>query len=161
MFVKDVFGATETKKCINEQQSTYLLDYPFEDLLEYIASCMDIVKLFYNNQTLKAQLNAEQKKNGVRGLVCPAPTCWGSIKGLSSLLDPYVIEEDLSATKSADLENILIRTPMNDHISIGDTRRELLDLQVTAYYMMFAIKEQKDNSFQFKMFMNGCKTPLQ
>jgi hypothetical protein len=81
LFVKDVFGATETKKCANEQQSTYPLDYPFEDLLEYIASCMDIVKLFYNNQTLKAQLNAEQKKNGVRGLVCPAPTCWGSIKG--------------------------------------------------------------------------------
>ena len=86
---------------------------------------------------------------------------YGKAHGLSSLLDPYVIEEDLSATKSAELENILIRTPMNDHISIGDTRRELLDLQVTAYYMMFAIKEQKDNSFQFKMFMNGCKTPLQ
>ena len=120
-----------------------------------LSSCFTTIKLS------KAQLNAEQKKNGVRGLVCPAPTCWGSIKGLSSLLDPYVIEEDLSATKSADLENILIRTPMNDHISIGDTRRELLDLQVTAYYMMFAIKEQKDNSFQFKMFMNGCKTPLQ
>jgi hypothetical protein len=42
-------------------------------------------EVVYNNQALKAQLNAEQKKNGVRGLVA-APTCWGSIKGCCKTL---------------------------------------------------------------------------
>jgi hypothetical protein len=42
--------------------------------------------LFYNNHALKAQLNAEQKKNSVRGLVCPAPTRLGSAKGCCETL---------------------------------------------------------------------------
>ena len=46
LFVKDVFGAIKTKKGKNEQQPTYPIDYPVEDLLEFVASCKDIVKLF-------------------------------------------------------------------------------------------------------------------
>jgi hypothetical protein len=68
LFVKDVFGATKTKKA-RDTELTYPINYPFEDLLEFIAICKDIVKLFHNNHGLKAQLKHEQKKSGVKGLV--------------------------------------------------------------------------------------------
>lgn len=61
------------------------------------------------------------------------------------MLDPRLIGEDLSATKRAELENILIDTPMDDHTPIDDARRELLYLQFTACTIS-AMKEKKDTA---------------
>ena len=85
---------------------------------------------------------------------------YGKAHGLSFLLDTCFIGEDLSATKRAELGNILIESNSNGQPHpIDDTRRELLCLPFTAY-MISAIKEKKDNSFRFKMLLKGCKTPL-
>ncbi|KAI2498263.1 transposase [Fragilaria crotonensis] len=85
LFVKDIFGATKTKK-MRDAEPSYPVGYPFEDLLEFFSVCKDIVKLFHNSHALKAQLYIEQKKAGVRGLVRPAPTRWGTIKGCCETL---------------------------------------------------------------------------
>jgi hypothetical protein len=44
----------------------------------------------------------------------------GKAHGLSFLLNPRLIGEDLSATKRTELENILIETPMDNHTPIDD-----------------------------------------
>ena len=64
LLVKDIFASTKTKKA-KDSELTYPIDYPFENLLEFIEACKDIVKLFHNHHALKAQLQAEQKKVGV------------------------------------------------------------------------------------------------
>ena len=85
LFVKDVFGATKTKKA-RDAEPTYPVNYPFEELLNFISVCKGIVKLFHNSHTLKAQIEAEKTKAGVRVLVRPAPTRWGTIKGCRETL---------------------------------------------------------------------------
>ena len=42
LFVKDIFGATKTRKA-RDAEPTYPINYPFEDLLEFVSSCKDIV----------------------------------------------------------------------------------------------------------------------
>ena len=81
LLVKDIFAATKTRKAGDGGAPSYPIDYPFENLLEFIVACKDIVKLFHNNHILKAKLEAEQLAHTLRHLVRPAPTRWGTIKG--------------------------------------------------------------------------------
>ena len=76
---------TKTKKA-RDAEPTYPINYPFEELLDFIAMCKSVVKLFHNSHILKAQLEAEQAKAGVRVLVRPASTRWGTIKGCCETL---------------------------------------------------------------------------
>jgi len=55
LFVKDVFVATKTKKA-GQVKATYLDQYPFELMLEFIACCKDVVKYFHNHHVAKAHL---------------------------------------------------------------------------------------------------------
>jgi Protein of unknown function (DUF 659) len=71
-FVKDIFAPSKTKKG-NEPEATYPIGYPFEDMLEFVAGCKDVVKFFYNHHVVKAQLNEMQKAARVRSLFRPAP----------------------------------------------------------------------------------------
>jgi len=82
--------AIKTKKA-DDVESTYPLDYPFEHLLDFIVDCKDIVKLFRNNHVLKAQLDGFQKIAGVRSLIRPAPTRWGTIKACLLLREFYIL----------------------------------------------------------------------
>lgn len=53
LFVKDVFGATKTKKR-GDTKPTYPDGYPFDDLHNFIEDCNDIVKFFHNHHAPKA-----------------------------------------------------------------------------------------------------------
>ncbi len=77
---------------------------------------------------------------------------YGKAHGLAFLLDPRFIGEDLDITIRAELETILIDTPMDDKTPINDERREVLFLQFTAFAIS-AMKEKKDDTFRFKMLM--------
>ena len=79
LFVKDVFGATKTKKGKSEELPIWRSSWVY-------CFVQDIVNLFHINHSLKVQLNAEQMKSSVLGLVCPGPTRWGSIKGCCETL---------------------------------------------------------------------------
>lgn len=68
LFIKDVFGATKTKKARDAEPTSYPINYTFEELLEFIAMCKGIVKLFHNHHSLKAKVKNEQTKIGVKGL---------------------------------------------------------------------------------------------
>jgi hypothetical protein len=48
LLVKDVFAATKTKKQ-GEIDGTYPTGYPFKFMLEFIAGCKDVVKIFHNH----------------------------------------------------------------------------------------------------------------
>jgi hypothetical protein len=69
-------------------EATYPIGYPFQKMLEFIVDCKDIVKLFHNHHVVKAQLQELQKTTNAQALVCPTPTCWGTIQQMcQSLLD--------------------------------------------------------------------------
>jgi hypothetical protein len=78
LFVKDIFCATKTKKA-GDETATYPVNYPFESMLLFINECKDVVKFFHNHHVVKAQLEEMQKATGVRALVRPCPTRWGTI----------------------------------------------------------------------------------
>ena len=73
LLVKDIFAARKTKIPGNSEPS-YPIDYPFEDLLELVEDCKDVVKFFHNHHVVKAQLQEAQKVAGVRPLARAAPT---------------------------------------------------------------------------------------
>jgi hypothetical protein len=85
LFVKDVFTATKTKKA-GQVKATYLDQYPFELMLEFIVCCMDVVKYFHNHHVVKAHLQDLQLSAGVRMLVRAAPTRWGTIQAMCRTL---------------------------------------------------------------------------
>jgi Protein of unknown function (DUF 659)/hAT family C-terminal dimerisation region len=79
LLVKDIFGATKTKKA-GEAIPTYPTNYPFENLLEFVSSVKDLVNYVRNHHALKAKLSELQKLNGGHELAKACATRWGSIK---------------------------------------------------------------------------------
>ncbi|KAJ1340194.1 hypothetical protein BSLG_005187 [Batrachochytrium salamandrivorans] len=71
--VKDIFAATKTKKTSNTE-ATYPIGYPFQEMLEFIVDCRDVVKMFHNHHVVKAQLQELQRTTKSRVLVRPVPT---------------------------------------------------------------------------------------
>jgi hypothetical protein len=70
LLVKDIFAATKNTN------GKYPDGYPFEDLLNFVTNCKDVVSFFHNHY-LTRHWKAEKLKN----LVQPAPTRWGTILG--------------------------------------------------------------------------------
>jgi hypothetical protein len=57
LMVKDIFGATKTKKAGPDFfVADYPVGYPFEDLKDFVKDCKDVVKFFQNHHIVKAQL---------------------------------------------------------------------------------------------------------
>ncbi|KAF1327905.1 putative Transposase, partial [Globisporangium splendens] len=93
LMIKDIFSAVKTKtKKAGATEATYPDDgYPFEDMLEFVADCKDVVKFFHNDDAVKAQLQEVQKAAGLRPLVEMAPTRWGTLQLMCQrLLDSEV-----------------------------------------------------------------------
>ena len=86
LMVKDIFGATKTKKAGPDSIADYPVGYPFEDLKDFVEDCKDVVKFFQNHHIVKAQLEKEQKAAGTCTLVCPALTRWGTIQAMAETL---------------------------------------------------------------------------
>jgi hypothetical protein len=80
-----VFAATKTNKA-GQVEATYLDQYPFELMLEFIAYCKDVVKYFHNHHVAKAHLRDLQLSDGARTLVRAAPTHWGTIQAMCQTL---------------------------------------------------------------------------
>ena len=78
--VKDIFGATKTKRNGPEPPSEYPVGYLFEILKDFVDDCKLVVKFFHNHHVPKAQLEKEQNAAGARTLVRPAVTRWGTIQ---------------------------------------------------------------------------------
>ncbi|KAH6586484.1 hypothetical protein BASA50_000439 [Batrachochytrium salamandrivorans] len=98
LLVKDIFAATKTKKASNTE-ATYPIDYSFQEMLEFIVDCWDVVKMFHNHHVVKAQLQELQRTTKSRVLVRPVPTRWGTIQQMCQrLLDS---ESHLHTTSSA------------------------------------------------------------
>ncbi|KAH6569979.1 hypothetical protein BASA60_008002 [Batrachochytrium salamandrivorans] len=90
LLVKDIFAATKTKKTSNTE-ATYPIDYLFQEMLEFIVDCRDVVKMFHNHHVVKAQLQELQRTTKSRVLVRPVPTRWGTIQQMCQrLLDSKV-----------------------------------------------------------------------
>jgi hypothetical protein len=68
LFVKDVFVMTKTKKA-GQVKATYLDQYPFELMLEFIACCKDVIKYFHNHHVAKAHLRDLQLSAGARTFI--------------------------------------------------------------------------------------------
>ncbi|KAH9275053.1 hypothetical protein BASA83_002767 [Batrachochytrium salamandrivorans] len=97
LLVKDIFAATKTKKASNTE-ATYPIDYLFQEMLEFIVDCRDVVKMFHNHHVVKAQLQELQRTIKSRVLVRPVPTRWGTIQQMCQrLLDS---ESHLHTTSS-------------------------------------------------------------
>ena len=87
LLAKDIFTARKTKK-LGESEPSYPIDYPFEDLLEFVEDCKDVVEFFHNHHVVKAQLQESQKVADVRLLARAAPTRWGKIQDMcNTILD--------------------------------------------------------------------------
>ncbi|KAH6593552.1 hypothetical protein BASA50_007266 [Batrachochytrium salamandrivorans] len=85
LLVKDIFAATKTKKAGNTE-ATYPIGYPFQEMLEFIVDCRDVVKMFHNHHVVKAQLQELQRTTKSRVLVRPVPTRWGTIQQMCQRL---------------------------------------------------------------------------
>ena len=73
----------------------------------------------------------------------------GKAHGLSFLLNPRLIGEDLSATKRTELENILIETPMDNHTPIDDLQdRVALPAVSSVHDFCYEEKERHQLSIQ-------------
>ena len=60
----------------------------FEDLLEFVLSCKEVVSFFHNHHVLKAKLKFALESAKLKALATMALTQWGTIQGLlQSLLD--------------------------------------------------------------------------
>jgi hypothetical protein len=73
LLIKDIFAPTKTN-------GQYPLDYPFDELSQFADQCRDIVKFFHNHHVPKANLEEMQKAAGIKKLVKPAATRWGTIR---------------------------------------------------------------------------------
>lgn len=69
LLVKDIFAATKTKKP-GDIEPTYPVGYPFEEMLNFIEDCKDIVKFFHNHHVPKAELCKMQKNSNCRNIDC-------------------------------------------------------------------------------------------
>lgn len=97
LIVKDIFGATKTRKSGSDVM-TYPLSYTLGYMLEFVRVFKDVFKLFHNRHFIKAQLQESQKTTGVKYFATAVPTRWGKsnkCKVTSSLLNFNVIELSL------------------------------------------------------------------
>ncbi|KAH6573046.1 hypothetical protein BASA60_006213 [Batrachochytrium salamandrivorans] len=53
LLVKDIFAATKTKQAGNTE-TTYPIDYSFQEMLEFIVDFRDVTKMFHNHRVVKA-----------------------------------------------------------------------------------------------------------
>ena len=89
LLVKDIFLATKTVHPRGSgNPASYPDDSPFEDLLEFVLSCKEVVTFFHNHYVLKAKLKAALESAKLKALVTMALIRWRTIQGLlQSLLD--------------------------------------------------------------------------
>jgi hypothetical protein len=80
--------------------------------------------------------------------------------GLSYLLDPRHIGDELPVDLRSNLEEVLINSPVDDVTPIDDGRKEKLYIQFTVYFISVT-KERQANSFCYQMLSKGLKTVLQ
>ena len=75
LLVKDIFSATKTV-CPrgSGNPASYPDDYPFEDLLEFVLSCKEVVTFFHNHHVLKAKLKSALESAKLKALVTMALT---------------------------------------------------------------------------------------
>jgi hypothetical protein len=85
---------------------------------------------------------------------------YGKGNGLSYLLDPRFLCEDLPPGNRVELEDQLLECPINDLTPVDDQRREAIYTQYMPY-VISAAKEKDINSFRFKMLKKRSKTALQ
>ena len=81
LLVKDIFAVRKTKEPGSSEPS-YPIYYPFEDILEFVEDCKEVIKFFHNHHVVKAQLQEAQNVAGVQLLARAAPTRWGTIKDM-------------------------------------------------------------------------------
>jgi hypothetical protein len=60
---------------------------------------------------------------------------YGVAHGLSYLLDPRHIGDELPADSQSSMEEMLINTPVDDVTPIDDGRKEKLYIQFTTYFI--------------------------
>jgi Protein of unknown function (DUF 659) len=72
LLVKDIFNATKTKR--SREIATYPDDYPFQDLMEFVVDCRDLVSIFHNHHAEKSRLSQALDKEKLKMLQIAAPT---------------------------------------------------------------------------------------
>ncbi|KAH9128342.1 hypothetical protein LEN26_009120 [Aphanomyces euteiches] len=85
---------------------------------------------------------------------------YGDAHGISYLLDPVLLGQELNGKQRRSLEDTLLNLPIDDATPTNDNRREELYLQYTEF-LIAASKEKEANSFRFKMLAQRKKTPLE
>ena len=79
LLVKDIFSATKIVPLrVSEDPASFPDDYPFEDLLEFVLSCKEVVTFFHNHHVLRAKLKAACELAKLRDLVRMEQTLWGT-----------------------------------------------------------------------------------
>ena len=58
--INDIFTATNTKKTCNIE-AMYPTGYLFQEMLEFIVDCKDVIKLFHSHHVVNAQLQELHK----------------------------------------------------------------------------------------------------
>jgi hypothetical protein len=81
LLVKDIFNATKTK--CSREIATYTDDYPFQDLLEFVVDCRELVSFFHNHHAENSRLSQALDKEKLKMLQIPAPTRWERFKHAS------------------------------------------------------------------------------
>jgi hypothetical protein len=78
LLVKDIFNAAKTKR--GREIATYPDDYPFQNLLEFVVDCRELVSFFHNHHAENSRLSQALEEEKLKMLQTPAPTRWGSIQ---------------------------------------------------------------------------------
>jgi len=132
LFVKDVFAATKTKKA-GQAESTYPDQYPFEAILEFVASCKDVVKFFHNHHVAKAQLQERQQAANARALARTAPTRWGTIQAMCQTLlesehhlhDIVTMRDFVNGTAVQKAERLKVKEIVTDEAFVDNLKKAL------------------------------------
>ncbi|KAJ1343256.1 hypothetical protein BSLG_002282 [Batrachochytrium salamandrivorans] len=64
LLVKDIIAATKTKQAGNTE-TTYPIDYSFQEMLEFIVDFRDVTKMFHNHRVVKAWLIVKYQSDKV------------------------------------------------------------------------------------------------
>ncbi|KAH6590982.1 hypothetical protein BASA50_008982 [Batrachochytrium salamandrivorans] len=100
LLVKDIIAATKTKQAGNTE-TTYPIDYSFQEMLEFIVDFRDVTKMFHNHRVVKAWLQELKKTTNSRVLVRPAPTRWETIQQMCQrLLDSESHLDTISSARN-------------------------------------------------------------
>ncbi|KAH6573073.1 hypothetical protein BASA60_006241 [Batrachochytrium salamandrivorans] len=96
----DIIAATKTKQAGNTE-TTYPIDYSFQEMLEFIVDFRDVTKMFHNHRVVKAWLQELKKTTNSRVLVRPAPTRWETIQQMCQrLLDSESHLDTISSARN-------------------------------------------------------------